>query len=512
MSKFEKIKKIIDSLLEDNDINSIAENKKKKILLLAKTLTKQCSNNTESWYMYSYFLNVFTNNNENQIYESFLSLLQILFENNEKMNEKYTKFWDEIITKYPEVAILINNQKGKQCMEIAIENTHNKFEKKKNYTKAMWFFKKNIDINIDHKDKYSEWGTSLMKFELLPTGNGHTTPMCVDILQKAHALNPNDLVLKKALNKAEFMVMKETFYGPLLHKPKLFPKLKNAQSVEEFHKLSTCAIKNVIPKNKLEKFTADYLIKEWGHITADYICHTKKFPFNKLDNPVWMPMKNAIELLKKHKMTYVMWNMKFKERNFILKDLGLTNFMNIDEYWLTDILSSDTLRNELLWKTHWYQFVIGSKDAGMFVHQDAFKNAAWHFHICGEKRWHIMSTENKKRLKLYTNDGAAEVNCFAPNYKSHPLFKDVTDAYMEGFTAGDAVYYPTNYYHQTHNVEDINMTFTFSTVDKHNYRDVINSCKGCCGKLYPTRRPYSFSDELCNELENVYVYWENKYS
>ena len=503
--KFGKIEKIIQSLLKDEVKNS------KKILLLSKTLTKQCSSNAESWYTYCYFLDKFTNNGAS-IYEGLIRLLRIVFEKNEKMSEKYIALQKKIITKYSESAISINNQKGVHHMKLCIESMNNKNEKIRNYKKALWFFGRNVEINPNHRDAYSEWGTYLMKFELLRSGNGHTTPMCVDILRKARALNPGDLEIKKNLAKAEFMVMKETFDGPLLHSPKLFPKLENNQSIEAFEKVNTCAIKNAIPKHKLKHFTLKYIIEKWGHITADYICHTKKFPFNKLENPIWMPMNRALELLRKHEMTYVMWNMKFKERNFILKELGLHNFMNIDEFWLTDILSSDNLRDELLWKTHWYQFVIGSKNAGMFVHQDAFKNAAWHFHICGEKRWHIMDTENEKKLKIYTNDGAAEVNCFAPNYKSHPLFKDITNVYMEGFTAGDAVYYPTNYYHQTHNVEDVNMTFTFSTVDKHNYKDVISSCKGCCGKIYPTRRPYSFSDELCNELENVYVYWENKYS
>ena len=49
MSKFKKLTKIIDSLLKTNDdVENISEKNKKKILLLAKTLTKQCSKNSES--------------------------------------------------------------------------------------------------------------------------------------------------------------------------------------------------------------------------------------------------------------------------------------------------------------------------------------------------------------------------------------------------------------------------------------------------------------------------------
>jgi hypothetical protein len=150
--------------------------------------------------------------------------------------------------------------------------------------------------------------------------------------------------------------------------------------------------------------------------------------------------------------------------------------------------------------------VIGSKHAGMFNHYDVFRNNGWHLHVRGKKRWHVCHPDNSANIRKYTRDGAGEVNCFSPNYESHPDFRKVV-AYMGEMTPGDILYYPGCFWHQTHNAEDLNITITCSSVDKSNARDVILAMKSCCSRGVP----YTFSKGLCVALEGVYAQWIKEY-
>ena len=103
------------------------------------------------------------------------------------------------------------------------------------------------------------------------------------------------------------------------------------------------------------------------------------------------------------------------------------------------------------------------KFTGMFNHKDTLRTSSWQVQLTGSKKWHLCGpSENGKMYK------AGNVNTFKPDYESYPLFKDAVCHQFE-VKAGDIVYYPMDWWHQTENLHtpSIALTGTLVTINYH---------------------------------------------
>merc|ERR1711916_36550 len=103
---------------------------------------------------------------------------------------------------------------------------------------------------------------------------------------------------------------------------------------------------------------------------------------------------------------------------------------------------------------------------------------------------------------------AGEVDAFYPNYEATPLFEHARC--FEGVVhAGDMIFYPQDYWHQTENLETPSMSISGTIIDEHNFREVTQELKNECAFQ---KFKWHFSKELCAALENCYAFWEERYS
>ena len=369
--------------------------------------------------------------------------------------------------------------------------------------------KKLEKLKKSYSDIANLWAdTGKIKMELEINTRGHSTISTLALFEKALSLENNNEDIKNSYQLCKKHQINKDFDGPIEHIVLPLPTLPKEHN--ESHRASmlsgTFTIKGAIAEEKLDYITINYLKGNHGSVSVGYIPPEKEFQFNKTALPIELSMREALEYLEKEDKSYVLWNMTHNEHKHFMENFGFLEKIDVDEHWLNNILSSEKIRDEFLRTTHWYQMVIGSKNAGMFNHIDGFMNAGWHLHIRGKKRWHICHPDNTSNIKKYTFDGVGEVNCYAPNYESHPDFRKVI-AYMDELSSGDILYYPGKFWHQTHNVEDLNITFTCSGTNKSNIKDIVYAMKSCCYQ----GKPYKFSKELQNSLDDVFSYWDKKY-
>ncbi len=371
---------------------------------------------------------------------------------------------------------------------------------------ALKKFKELRDMHPDIAIAWEDVGNAQMQLEL--NSRGHTLKDSLVYFEKAATLDSANEHINQSYATCRKHQVTKRFDGNIEHCTLPFPIFPNNQSAEYMETMvdNAFVIKNAIPAKMLEFISINYLNQHHSHIEAEYIAPDKEFQINKTAVPRRMLMHEALRLLEQNDQTYVMWNMRFNEHKELMRKTGLLDKIPVDEYWIDNIIPTDELRDELLLKTHWYQMVIGSRDSGMFNHFDGFQNSGWHLHIKGSKRWHICHPDNTINIKKYTSDGVGEVNCYYPNYESHPDFRKVI-AYLGEFTTGDILYYPGRFWHQTHNVQDVNITLTNSAVNKGNVKNIVLAMKSCCS----IGKPYVFSKDLCKALESVYEYWNEQY-
>lgn len=373
-------------------------------------------------------------------------------------------------------------------------------------TSALYKFKELRDLYPDIAIAWEDVGNAQMQFELI--SRGHALNDSLKNFKKALELDDTNEHIKQSYELCRQHQVTKRFDGKLEHCTLPFPIFPKNQSSEYMETMidSAFVIKHAIPAETLDFITTDYLYQHYGQIPVEYIAPDKDFQINKTALPHRMLMQDSLELLIKNEQTYIMWNMKYNEHKELMRKICFLDKIPIDEYWIDHIIPTNELRDELLLKTHWYQMVIGSKDSGMFNHFDGFQNSGWHLHIRGNKRWHICHPDNSLNIKKYTFDGVGEVNCFYPNYESHPDFRKII-AYLGEFTTGDILYYPGRFWHQTHNTQEVNITLTNSGINKDNVKNVVLAMKSCCS----TGKPYAFSKDLCEALGPVYEYWNEKY-
>lgn len=106
------------------------------------------------------------------------------------------------------------------------------------------------------------------------------------------------------------------------------------------------------------------------------------------------------------------------------------------------------LRSEFQRWTHWRMLLIGSEGAGMFNHADILHTASWQLQVAGAKTWHLCAPEQGPYM-----GAAGEVDTLAPDYNASAFFRSA-DCFRDTVRPGEAIYYPSDWWHQTYNHAD----------------------------------------------------------
>ena len=154
---------------------------------------------------------------------------------------------------------------------------------------------------------------------------------------------------------------------------------------------------------------------------------------------------------------YMMYNIGLSEWDALMRVANHPHIPKLfmpDNDWLTSCFHSLESAYRFMSSTHWRMLTIGTKGAGMFNHKDTLRTSSWHGQITGRKRWHICSSEYDNEIER-----AGLVDFFNPDYQSYPAYKKVKcmDSILE---SGDVLYYPKDYWHQTENLDQINVGVT----------------------------------------------------
>ena len=262
----------------------------------------------------------------------------------------------------------------------------------------------------------------------------------------------------------------------------------------------------------LRNLTFDYLRTHFGNTLADFYPHN--IPFAGV-HPLMTSLTEALDDFERPSLgkysrdlqypgTYIQWNLDSEIwLKFIMKIVKeLPPMFSYDDLWLNDCLPSVELRDMYMKRTHWRMMLIGSKGAGMFNHMDVLRTSSWQAQFVGKKIWHIC--DPSQGFALY---GAGKIDVFHPDYQTYPRFAEA-DCYEGVVEAGEFIYYPMDYWHQTRNLETPSISITSTMVDQDNWRAVIAELRDECSFK---RYNWGFSDQLCEQLRVCYRWWENRF-
>jgi hypothetical protein len=226
---------------------------------------------------------------------------------------------------------------------------------------------------------------------------------------------------------------------------------------------------------------------------------------------------------------------------------------------------SELLSEKFLIAMHWYMMTFGERNAGMFFHEDKLPTSSWQLQTMGKKSWklcppveeattsellslirsarpdvrelqgtvtdYLDNISGPERVKLeslaYDIFRSADLfeGCDADNVEncSSRINYDYLEplaCYESVVAAGDVIYYPAGWWHQTLNLDDLNVAISSSLLSRRDLDNFIAEIKRECenvvdidqavtAKRYLQLSPnYQFSPQFCSLLsENCVVHW-----
>jgi hypothetical protein len=133
----------------------------------------------------------------------------------------------------------------------------------------------------------------------------------------------------------------------------------------------------------------------------------------------------------------------------ILDPAWFTCLYNSTDRQTPAAVSIKSLLDVYFMKTHWRMMLIGEQGAGMFNHKDTLRAPTWQVHLHGRKLWHLCPPTQDGILEK-----AGKHDFFDPNYEASPeLLTSLKGCSQAVVGAGDLVYYPEDYWHQTMNLD-----------------------------------------------------------
>lgn len=263
----------------------------------------------------------------------------------------------------------------------------------------------------------------------------------------------------------------------------------------------------------------DYLVESHGHKNADYYPHNMLLESVK---PLFSNLGQALEELTysvppqhhnypndwdfSQRGTYIQWNVDEVSWRDVMSQMNATlPEVYEDSHWTEkcfDTRGVTTFNTNL----HWKMMLIGEEGAGMFNHKDVMRMASWQVQLQGRKLWHVCSPDQDSRMYK-----AGDVNWFQPDYERWPLAKKAK-CFQTITEPGDSMYYPRDWWHQTKNLDDVNIAFSGSMVNNQCMREFTEEMRGQCGDSN-ARSHTVFNAEawFCEQVEKCVGVWTDTY-
>lgn len=291
-----------------------------------------------------------------------------------------------------------------------------------------------------------------------------------------------------------------------------------------FH-LSTSTTENTTALSSMLNLLSD----QFGEAVVDFyptnLMMTKDRPYMTPLSTALTEMKQTLPSLKASESdsmkersayntslgAYLQWNMSPDSWKNIMSRVNFASLEKIplfhSDKWFKQCLESEgsPLEIEFTRRTHWRMMLVGSKGAGMFNHADALRTSSYQLQVFGAKRWHLCAPT--QRAFLY---GAGQVDAFSPDYSKYPLFSKAR-CWEDVVSAGEIIYYPHDYWHQTLNEGELNVAVSNSVIDSLSYLKIRDTLQVDVCKLDKYR--WFFSEELCSTLHSKCLNgWDKLYS
>jgi hypothetical protein len=178
------------------------------------------------------------------------------------------------------------------------------------------------------------------------------------------------------------------------------------------------------------------------------------------------------------------------------------NIQNRDADVGPDFAQTERSASHFFLSTHWQMLLVGEAGAGMFHHQDTLRTASWQLQLVGAKKWHLCGPEQTPFMYE-----AGKIDLFAPDYASFPLLRNAT-CYEVTVQAGEMLYYPHDYWHQTVNLETPSIALSSTLLTPYSYAQTAEELRRECagaGRIFPPQQ------DMCDVMEKCYSVWEEMY-
>eukprot|EP01031_Cornospumella_fuschlensis_P043618 gene43618-53343_t len=264
-------------------------------------------------------------------------------------------------------------------------------------------------------------------------------------------------------------------------------------------------IESFLSKYKMQRFfDIKKLLNMFGNYTVDYYPHNMReeqarpffAPLNKAVSELQTPLEVFLHVDVSEPGSYIQWNLNTELYERILQYANISVPGEIDDHTLMSCFSTSSDKDEYFFKTHWKMLLLGEENAGMFLHQDILLTAAYQIQLVGRKKWHLC--DSSQSPYLYE---AGDVDMFCPDYETYPLVEQALCSEVV-VHAGDLLFYPHDYWHQTHNLDTPSIAISSSVITQKGLpgllRELQKECDGARRIFVPTES-FCANIQLCGK-------------
>lgn len=289
-----------------------------------------------------------------------------------------------------------------------------------------------------------------------------------------------------------------------------FTTMSSADRLQLFE--SPVLIESYVSKYKMQRlFDLKRLIEKFGNYTVDYYPHNMR---EEQARPLFVPLSKAITELQapleaylhvdvSEPGSYIQWNLDSELYERIMTYASINVPVEVDDTMHMLCFNTPQEKTDYFWKTHWKMLLLGEEGAGMFLHQDILLTAAYQIQLVGRKEWHLCDALQSPYLYK-----AGDVDMFIPDYQTYPLAEQAA-CYEVVVHAGDLLFYPHAYWHQTVNHDTPSIAISSSVITKQGLPGLLAELQKECGGA---RRIFVPSESLCGGIERCGVEWKKMYN
>lgn len=322
-----------------------------------------------------------------------------------------------------------------------------------------------------------------------------------DLLPEPSTLRMHHIFPVEVYSKKEFLTLSPEERELLREKPFLIKRF-----------LSKYRLQSLFTLTNLRSWYPDVVVDYYPHNMVEEGSARPRFrTLSSALDQLTEPLEIHLDVDTSLPGTYIQWNMGGGHYDELLERMAnLTASSNLavlpaelDDHEDMKCFPSFLDRDAFYLRTHWKMMTVGEEGAGIFLHQDILLTSAYQVQLQGRKKWHLCP-DSQSRL-LYR---AGDVDFFHPNYERFPLSKQAS-CFEVVVDAGDLLYYPQSYWHQTLNLDTPTISLSSSVITPRSVDGLIRELEvECQGE----RRIFEPLQPLCSNIAHCGLAWKERHS